>query len=188
MNNPREPCANFRDVGRTANQLARRELLREGVLFRSGKLDFVTDARAIESPRTVLNLRPQRDRLPFEAKSVHVPFPDGRQRGDRYDFDDPRVRAWLRDALAAIAAPANETPLLVHCLSGKDRTGVVIGATLVALDVPAEMVVKEYVKSAGDLQTARFKKLVEALRTRPLLRGGAMETLRAKFHPLRPSK
>ena len=44
------------------------------------------------------------------------------------------LRPWLRGLIEAIAD--GETPVLIHCTAGKDRTGVLVALLLMALRVP----------------------------------------------------
>jgi protein-tyrosine phosphatase len=44
----------------------------------------------------------------------------------------------------AIAADADNYPLLIHCTSGKDRTGFAVALLLIALGAPREIVLEDY--------------------------------------------
>ena len=59
--------------------------------------------------------------------------------------------AEFRDVLHHIIAPAT-APHLVHCTSGKDRTGLVAAFLLLALEVPRDVVIDDYELSNGDWQ------------------------------------
>ena len=50
-------CVNFRDVGDALALVADTDIFPTRRLFRGGKIDFVTDTAAIETPATILNLR-----------------------------------------------------------------------------------------------------------------------------------
>jgi protein-tyrosine phosphatase len=41
---------------------------------------------------------------------------------------------------------------LIHCTSGKDRTGVVVAALLKILEVPDQIIVEEYLLSQGEVR------------------------------------
>lgn len=57
----------------------------------------------------------------------------------------------FRDVLHHIIAPAT-APHLVHCTSGKDRTGLLVAFLLLALEVPRGVVFDDYALSNGDWQ------------------------------------
>ncbi|WP_437819987.1 tyrosine-protein phosphatase [Sorangium sp. So ce1078] len=52
-------------------------------------------------------------------------------------------------ALSVLATRELAWPVYVHCTSGRDRTGVVIAAALLAIDVPRQVVAEEYMLSDG---------------------------------------
>jgi len=54
--------------------------------------------------------------------------------------------AEFRVLVSALLAPGRQ-PLLFHCASGKDRTGIAAAVVLLAVDVPREWVVQDYVIS-----------------------------------------
>lgn len=62
-----------------------------------------------------------------------------------------RVRAELREVLAAIAAAA-PGPLLFHCIAGKDRTGLVAALLLALADVVPEAIARDYALSSASLR------------------------------------
>jgi protein-tyrosine phosphatase len=66
----------------------------------------------------------------------------------RMPFDNT---AEFRDVLHHIITPG-AAPHLVHCTSGKDRTGLVVAFLLLALDVPREVIFDDYELSNGDWQ------------------------------------
>jgi protein-tyrosine phosphatase len=58
----------------------------------------------------------------------------------------------LRALFQRISNPMN-LPALIHCSAGKDRTGVVIALIQLALGVPHQQVVDDYLRSNGNLDT-----------------------------------
>ena len=54
-------------------------------------------------------------------------------------------------------------PLFVHCLSGKDRTGIVIGIILMLLNIPLEIILKEFLLSVGDVRRDLFINAMEGI-------------------------
>jgi protein-tyrosine phosphatase len=96
-----------------------------------------------------VNLRVNADPRSFGARTCHLPAPG---RIDRYDTGAREVRRWLNDVLAAVASEDVRWPVFVHCVSGKDRTGVVVASLLTVLGVPRHVVVDEYLWSDGDVR------------------------------------
>lgn len=146
MSTPVRP-ANFRDVGEILGLWLDAPPIAPGRLFRGGRFDHMTAHSDIGSPRTILNLRRGPDpRHLAEVTYLHVPAEDD---VENYDTRQRRVRLWIGKALSVLASPELAWPVYVHCTSGRDRTGVVIAAALLAIDVPRQVVAEEYMSSDG---------------------------------------
>lgn len=116
-----------------------------GRLFRGGRFESMTTADDLGSPRAILNLRRGRDPSYVDGVTyLHIPAEDGLE---NYDTRQRRVRIWLGKALSALADPRISWPVYIHCTSGRDRTGVVVAAVLLSIDVPREVVAEEYMLS-----------------------------------------
>jgi protein-tyrosine phosphatase len=99
------------------------------------------------SPRSILNLRRGVDPSHLDGITyMHVPAEDG---VENYDTRHRRVKQWLTKALCVLASPEVPWPIYVHCTSGRDRTGVIVAAALLAIDVPRQVVAEEYMLSDG---------------------------------------
>lgn len=161
-------CANFRDVWVSLSLLHTPTALAPGRLLRGGKLDFVESWDDIERPRTILSLRGAPDPPGrFPARLLHMPRPNDQS---CYQTQHRAVRAWLARVLAAIAEA--DLPVLVHCTSGKDRTGVVVAAVLHVLGVEHCLIAEEFLLSDGEV---RREQIAEAL--------GGMARLSAYLSP-----
>ncbi len=136
-------CLNFRDVGEWMTVLAGRELLPARRLLRGGKLDAVRSPAEIGDPGTIVNLRVGPDRASFGAESRHVAIPNAIE---KYDTGRGDVRRWLA-AVVQTVADAPRLPVLLHCTSGKDRTGVAVATLLLALGIPRPLVIDEFLLS-----------------------------------------
>jgi hypothetical protein len=66
----------------------------------------------------------------------------------------------IAKALRVFAYPEN-FPVIVHCIHGKDRTGLIIALLLLTLGVPEEIVVLDYAKSEVELKGGRDKGAVK---------------------------
>ena len=70
---------------------------------------------------------------------------------------DPRQRGAFGAALRLACSPGR-LPLLYHCSGGKDRTGWMTAIVLTALDVPREVVLRDYLLS-NDFHRTDYQKL-----------------------------
>lgn len=157
---------NFRDVGGYAGLDGRtvrwRQLFRSDALGRLKGADW--EAFAALGVRTVLDLRrsfevEQHGRVP-EAEGLaylnpvlehvdwqDVPHPDDivheRWLADRYLNFTEDGQLGLAAALSAIADPG-AAPVVVHCMAGKDRTGVVCALALSLLGVSDDDIATDY--------------------------------------------
>lgn len=165
---------NFRDVGGYRGQDGR--LVRWRRLFRSDTLSGLGEADREEflglGVRTVVDLRrefeverqgqvPQWDGLvrrsiaPEHREWFHTPYRDGadpvRYLADRYRDMVEEGAAGLAAAIGVIA-DRQAAPVVVHCVAGKDRTGVVCALTLALLGVTDADIDAEYARSTAGNQ------------------------------------
>ncbi|MEU8260671.1 tyrosine-protein phosphatase [Micromonospora sp. NPDC048999] len=173
---------NFRDVGGLTGHDGRS--VRRSRLYRSDSLHRIdeTDRTAFTALgiRTVIDLR----RHSEVARDGRVPAYDGL----RYRHIHPEHRAWaeqlyvpgtsltryladryadlartgtagLAEAIGLIADSAN-APVVVHCVAGKDRTGIVCGLALAVLGVSDDDIAADYALSTE--ASARFSAWVAA--------------------------
>jgi protein-tyrosine phosphatase len=165
---------NFRDVGGLAAMDGRTVAPRR--LFRSDSLHGLCaddrEAFAALGVRTVLDLRRpyevERDgRVPdwdgIVWRHIHpdhrewseTPYAPGadlpRYLADRYLDLTEEGRAELAEAIGVIAE-ADAAPLVVHCVAGKDRTGVVCALTLSLLGVSDVDIATDYALSTGGFE------------------------------------
>jgi hypothetical protein len=166
---------NFRDLGGYAGLDGRtvrwRRLFRSDSLHRFGEPD--RDAFAELGVRTVVDLRRpyevDRDgRCPYDHVAYHHIHPEHEEWRASGDAERVGLSRWLADryldlardgvagigkALRIIADP-DAAPVVVHCVAGKDRTGVVCALTLSLLGVPDEDIAADYALSTE--ASARF--------------------------------
>ncbi|MGC1210041.1 MAG: tyrosine-protein phosphatase [Micromonospora sp.] len=182
---PRSPFPalfNFRDAGGYTGHDGR--TVRRGRLYRSDSLHRIdeTDREAFTALgiRTVIDLR----RPEEVAKAGRVPAYDGliyrhihpehpSWADVRYDPAQSLAR-WLADRYAALAqtgtagvaeavgliADSANAPVVVHCVAGKDRTGIVCALTLAVLGVADDDITADYALSTE--ASARFSAWVTA--------------------------
>ncbi|GGR08512.1 tyrosine-protein phosphatase [Deinococcus ruber] len=157
-------CVNFRDVGEYLSLLTDASPLPAGRLLRGGKLDFVDTPANIGQPRTILNLRRGPDRQTFGAQVFHLPAPNDLE---NYDTTNPRVRRWLNEVISVFENSTLAFPVLIHCTSGKDRTGVVVAALLSILGIDKRWIIEEYLLSEGEVRAEWIQQALGGLTDLP---------------------
>ena len=172
---PFQGTFNFRDVGGYSGRDGR--TVAWGRLYRSDSLHRIDEADreafAALGIRTVLDLRRPHEvdrdgRVPeYDGLAYHHIHPEHeewgalRPRGGARPLPGRPVRrsrggrapTASRAALRVIADPA-DAPVVVHCVAGKDRTGVVCALTLSLLGVDDAVVADDYALSTE--ASARF--------------------------------
>src|SRR5262249_3143757 len=158
-------CHNVRDVGGLPTGDGGR--IRVGALIRADDLHQLTpeglDALRAHGARPVLDLRRSEEigRLPSPLADDPIyrwtPFVDEVADRDRDPDSEPdtlaiylgSVRRNAGHIVAAFQALADAPPgpVVVHCVAGKDRTGILVALALRVAGVPAEQVAADYAAS-----------------------------------------
>jgi protein-tyrosine phosphatase len=113
-------CVNFRDFAQGFTGI-----LKAGLLYRGGSVAYCSWEQA-GRPATVVNLRFEDDEPRWSGvKYLHFPIANSIE---KYETSIPEVRAWLASVIKALSV--EPTPILIHCRSGRDRTGVVVAVLL----------------------------------------------------------
>ena len=174
-----EGCFNVRDAGGWSTWSGRH--MKAGLLYRADEPVRITSAgRAVIDAldlRAVIDLRSRYhfDRGPGFAdptRTHHVPVVDRVIATDEpRRVDSPADMALLYDemvefqranvvrAVEIVAAHVGEGPVLVHCLAGKDRTGIVIALIHAAIGVPLDSIVDDYARSDAPTRRRRSEML-----------------------------
>lgn len=142
-------CVNFRDVGGYINLITNTNQFVKGKLFRGGSIDYVKNHNEIQNAKTIINLRNSIDDVLFQAEYCHFPMSN---KIEKYDTSQKEVQIWLNQIIKIFEDPELKFPVFVHCLSGKDRTGIVIAAILSIIGVKKEIIIEEYLLSEGEVQ------------------------------------
>jgi protein-tyrosine phosphatase len=157
---------NFRDLGGLIGQDGR--TVRTGRLFRSDSLSRLAEsdreAFGALGIRTVLDLRRRHEVArdgrvpPWDGLTWHHIAPEHRE-WNPADYDERagvarflanRYQDLAEEGLAGLAAvlgiiaDAGNAPVVVHCVAGKDRTGVVAALALALLGVSDEDIAADY--------------------------------------------
>ena len=164
---------NFRDVG--GLPLVTGEAFPVGQLFRSGTFEFLATTEAAELASsvglaTVIDLRTSMERkqshppFPQQVDVLHIPFlmeidPEWEHPIDqspdaiasRYlDMLERQGRKALRSIITSVVP--DSLPLVIHCSTGKDRTGIVVAVLLALAGVTKEAIADDYARSGLVLQ------------------------------------
>lgn len=171
---------NFRDLGglHTANG----DTVATGEVYRSGELFGLTDddldrlgrlgIRTVVDLRTGHEMKREPDRIPSAASYVPIPFvPGGRGSAvERFlrtmdpdvfpPWEDvyPLIVAKQADVLGSLirlVAEPGGRPLVFHCTTGKDRTGIASVLLLSILGVPWRDIETDYLRSNAYLLPAK---------------------------------
>ncbi|HEW97666.1 MAG: protein-tyrosine-phosphatase [Candidatus Parabeggiatoa sp. nov. 3] len=157
--NPKQ-VVNFRDVGDFIKLISGIPIMPIKRLYRGGTIKYFSDISVIENPKTIFCLQKGHDPVMRGIRNVHFPILNDYE---KYETETPEVRKWLRRIVGTIESGI-EYPLYVHCLSGRDRTGVVIAALLRIIGVKEEEIIEEYNLSTGTEQMDYIYTALEGLR------------------------
>ncbi|AXG68498.1 tyrosine phosphatase family protein [Kordia sp. SMS9] len=153
-------CVNFRDVGDYINLISGKKIVQENRLLRGGSIDYVKTPDEIGHAKTIINLRNGADDAVFEVDYYHFPMAN---KVEKYDTSQKEVKNWLNKIIKTFENPAVQFPILVHCLSGKDRTGIVIAAILLILEIPQETIIEEYLLSEGEVKKEWIRLAIDGM-------------------------
>jgi protein-tyrosine phosphatase len=140
-----DAAVNFRDVGEFINLIAGQHILPEKHIYRGGTIKSIFDPAVIGDPKTIFNLQKGPDHYLSGIRNIHFPISNDHE---KYHTAEPEVRKWLREIVGTIDKGIT-FPLYVHCLSGRDRTGVVIAVLLTICGVDSSHIIEEYHLSIG---------------------------------------
>ncbi|WP_157976669.1 tyrosine-protein phosphatase [Parahaliea mediterranea] len=171
-----EGGSNFRDLGGYVTSDGR--TVRKGLLFRSGVMtnlteedqkylsdfdfDTIVDLRSIEERNLFPNLWARNSGINYISIDYHFTemIPQVSEESNTRDSTMERLYRKIPDNLKPqlkayfSQAIAGNTPLVVNCSAGQDRTGVAAALMLISLGVPRSQVVQDYVLSTEYRQPA----------------------------------
>ena len=153
-------CVNFRDIGAYINLILEKEVLVEGVLYRGGSIDYVETHEEIESVKSIINLRNGEDNKYFPADYFHFPMSN---KVEKYDTTQKEVQIWINSIVKLFENEEMKFPILIHCLSGKDRTGIVVSALLLILGMEEDIIEEEYLLSEGEVKSSLIRASMQGM-------------------------
>ncbi len=155
-----EGCVNFRDIGGYINLMEGENILSEKILYRGGSIDYIKNLNEIENVNTIVNLRNGQDYQEFDLDYFHFPMANNIE---KYNTNLKEVKVWLNSILEIFEDEALKYPVLIHCLSGKDRTGIVVAALLKILGVKEFSIEKEYLLSQEKVERALIQNSIKGM-------------------------
>lgn len=153
-------CVNFRDAGAYINLILEKELIPEGRIYRGGSIDYVKDHTGIQNVRSIISLRNAPDFEYFDVDYYHFPMSN---KVEKYDTMQKEVRIWLNEILKIFEDENFKYPFLIHCLSGKDRTGIVVSALLLIMGIEEEVIEEEYLLSEGEVHLSLIRQAMDGM-------------------------
>lgn len=154
-------CVNFRDFGGYVNLILGKKYLPEGKLFRGGSIDYVREHVDIENVKSVVCLRNKADEQKFDIGYFHFPMSN---KIEKYDTTNKEVQAWLNAIIKTFENEKLHYPVLIHCLSGKDRTGIVVAAILLILGIDVKVIEEEYLLSEGEIKLEWIRQAIDGMK------------------------
>ena len=119
-----------------------------------------------EAPTDATPIRPRAHILTSHRARSHIPIANT---DNVYNAgSNETVQKWLVEIIRQLSLPKTRYPVLVHCKSGKDRTGVVLAALLLQLGYSDEDIMTDFLRTPR----AVAKKLRSTLRALRSEQGG----------------
>lgn len=163
---------NFRDLGGYKSSETGKSV-RWGMLYRSAQIDSIPPCSRRELKnmgiRTIIDLRSENERHNYpqlhsdEFDIIHVPIPTGNMEGILQDIREEKIktdtiyrlvekmnRELVRNyrkeykEIFTVLLDRDRYPAVIHCTSGKGRTGIVSALLLAALGVNEDVIMSDY--------------------------------------------
>ena len=154
-------CVNFRDLGEYINLVLGEDTFPNGKIYRGGSIDAVKHLSEIGHAQTIFNLRNRADYQVFDIAYHDFPMSN---KIEKYDTSQKEVKRWLNQVIGSFQSEDIEYPVLIHCLSGKDRTGIVIAAILLILGYKEDDIIEEYFFSEGEVKLELIQLAINGMR------------------------
>lgn len=163
---------NFRDLGGYKSR-ATGKSLRWGKIYRSAQIDSIAPCSRLKlkkmGMRTIIDLRSEEERQNYpqlpegEFKIIHIPIQAGNMEETLQGIREEKIksdtiyrlvermnrelvtnyRKELKEIFTTLLQP-DAYPAVIHCTSGKGRTGVVSALLLAALGVNEDVIMADY--------------------------------------------
>lgn len=149
---------NFRDLGASINKIANAQLFKERKIYRGGKLNEVHSHSQILNIPTIINLREGRDKNKLDCNFINCPANNNLE---IYDTRNKKIREWINAVIRCLCDKEIKFPILIHCTSGKDRTGVISAAICSACGIEEKYIIQEYLLSEGAVDVRLIRSAIK---------------------------
>jgi protein-tyrosine phosphatase len=143
-------CVNFRDVGEWVNTIASKKIMPEKKIYRGGKIKYIKTLSEIGKPKTIINLTNGPEQSDLISTCDYFNFPISNN-FEKYNTRLKEVRKWLNNIAETFEKKIKKFPVFIHCMSGKDRTGIVVASLLSIIGIEKSIIIEEYMLSEGDI-------------------------------------
>ena len=162
---------NFRDLGGYKSSETGKSVC-WGMLYRSAQIDSISPASIQKlkniGVKTIIDLRSEEEcqnypQLHSQVNIIHIPIPTGNMEPILQDVREEKIKAdtiyqlieqmnrelvttyhkEYKDIFNILLDP-NHYPAIIHCTSGKGRTGVISALILAALGVNEDIIMEDY--------------------------------------------
>ncbi len=176
------PLPNFRDIAEIVNSCAGGQVMESGRIYRSALYDYygtdyvgrIFSQRNIRTVITLLedDFWQQAGTRPLVIEGVerifvhvsYVPFDQTHEFVGSYDTYKNLYYGFLEyfpreigDAFRSVVNGLDRGAVLIHCQSGKDRTGVLVALLLMAAGVDRKCIMEDYLASMWDTRPAALE-------------------------------
>ena len=179
----KELILNFRDLAKKTSKIKPNLIYRSSHLAPHCKESYFKDFRKEYPFKTILDLRwpTETNRFPYSQDflkhilyenftlidtplnkkdwSKFIPY---NEKGDFYEVIPKYFKSQIKGIFETLIFA--ETPIIIHCWSGKDRTGIIVALILMLLDTPEEEIISDYLETGLTTTKEKIQPLIDFIK------------------------